>query len=74
MELLDVNIGFQRLHPPRVVMCSIALIQGDEKIAVGELNRDDLRCLSKMSLVAKPGPECVYKASPKNSPKKVRHG
>jgi len=55
MELMDAILVDGLRHPPRLVMCSIALVQSDEKIEGENLNRDGIRCLRKATVVARPG-------------------
>ena len=54
IELLDAMLPTAP-EPPRNLACSIALLEGDQEFTVADLNRAEIKCLGKLSLLGKPG-------------------
>ncbi len=55
IELLDALVLPVVPEPPRNLACSIALLESDQEFTVADLNRAEIKCLGKLSLLGKPG-------------------
>jgi len=59
MRKLEEIVEASRLSLPRVVACSLVLIEGDEEVTLAGIDKKDSRCLAKAATVVDPGLKSV---------------